>query len=108
MRSPGSRQGAPLLKNTPGGVIIKYRKPGGKKKRGLSLGGNMADDNWKHRSKGMVCATCMYWVVKEGEEMRTNGPKLGRCRRYAPTMKGWPAVFDTDWCGDHRLDENKI
>jgi hypothetical protein len=23
-------------------------------------------------------------------------------------MAGFPAVFDTDWCGDHKLDETKI
>jgi hypothetical protein len=33
---------------------------------------------------------------------------LGRCRRHAPTMGGYPAVFVSDWCGDHRLDENKL
>jgi len=21
-------------------------------------------------------------------------------------MSGYPVVFDTDWCGDHKLDEN--
>jgi hypothetical protein len=34
--------------------------------------------------------------------------QLGRCRRHAPTMNGYPAVFEDDWCGDHKLDENKI
>ena len=33
---------------------------------------------------------------------------IGRCRRHAPSMGGYPAVFVNDWCGDHRLDENKI
>lgn len=33
---------------------------------------------------------------------------LGRCRRRAPTMSGYPAVFEDDWCGDHKVDENKI
>jgi hypothetical protein len=23
-------------------------------------------------------------------------------------MSGYPAVFDTDWCGDHKIDENKL
>jgi DNA-directed RNA polymerase subunit RPC12/RpoP len=23
-------------------------------------------------------------------------------------MTGFPAVFDTDWCGDYKLDETKI
>jgi hypothetical protein len=33
---------------------------------------------------------------------------LGRCRRHAPTMNGYPAVFEDDWCGDHKLDETKL
>ena len=58
------------------------------------------DDNWAHRSESMRCLTCM-WFVQKTEV-------LGRCRRRAPTMSGYPAVFRTDWCGDHKLDENKI
>lgn len=63
-------------------------------------------DNWKHRSMGMVCATCIFFVVK----VKDNGDdtNLGRCRRHSPTITGWPAVFQTDWCGDHKLDENKL
>jgi hypothetical protein len=34
--------------------------------------------------------------------------QLGRCRRHSPVVgQGWPAVFSEDWCGDHKLDENK-
>jgi hypothetical protein len=33
---------------------------------------------------------------------------VGRCRRHAPTMSGYPAVFEDDWCGDHKVDETKI
>ena len=62
-------------------------------------------DPWKHRSKGMLCATCMYYVAKVSAEPH---PELGRCRRHAPTMSGYPAVFPSDWCGDHKLDENKL
>lgn len=58
-------------------------------------------DPWKHRSKKMSCATCMWSILKE--------PALiGRCRRHAPTMSGYPAVYPEDWCGDHKIDENKI
>jgi len=72
------------------------------------------EDNWKHRSQEMRCRTCMYFVVKKTTESnlaRTlNIPEasLGRCRRHAPTLRGWPAIFTQDWCGDHKLDENKI
>jgi hypothetical protein len=69
----------------------------------------MNEDNWKHRTSGMRCGTCMYFVVKEKTETAPGVEReLGRCRRNAPTMKGWPALFSTDWCGDHKLDENKI
>ena len=63
-------------------------------------------DPWAHRSSGMLCSTCMWYVVKE-----TTSPvvqTLGRCRRRSPTMNGYPAVFGADWCGDHKLDENRI
>ena len=32
--------------------------------------------------------------------------RVGRCRRHAPTMNGYPVVFVQDWCGDHKLNEN--
>jgi len=66
-------------------------------------------DNWKHRSKKMKCESCM-WFVRKVVEV-TNGASsstLGRCRRHAPTLNGFPAVFTNDYCGDHKLDENKI
>ena len=79
----------------------------------------MTDDSWKHRSSGMVCRTCMFFVVKvsdrpeertqaENLDILSHPPLFGRCRRHAPTMAGYPAVFENDWCGDHKLDENKI
>ncbi len=57
-------------------------------------------DPWRHRSEGMKCTTCMWFVMKEGAK------DVGRCRRRAPTMNGYPVVFKTDWCGDHKLNEN--
>ena len=57
-------------------------------------------DPWEHRSRNMVCMTCMWWVRK-GETA------LGRCRRRAPTMAGFPAAYGHDWCGDHKLDEKE-
>ncbi len=56
-------------------------------------------DPWQHRSVGMRCHTCMWWVVKSAD--------VGRCRRHAPTMGGYPVVRRMDWCGDHRLDETQ-
>jgi len=59
-------------------------------------------DPWEHRSKGMLCSTCM-WFVKKGKGIKG----LGRCRRRCPTMNGYPVVFENDWCGDHKLNENE-
>jgi hypothetical protein len=50
----------------------------------------------------------MWFVTKPAEVLRTAGNELGRCRRHAPTMSGFPAVFGRDWCGDHKLDENRV
>lgn len=75
----------------------------------------MSNDPWKHRASGMRCATCMWNATKvtavaskqeKGSDDRAI--QLGRCRRHAPTMNGYPAVFEDDWCGDHKLDENKL
>jgi len=60
----------------------------------------MTNDPWQHRSENMQCASCM-WFVGKG----TGNHKIGRCRRHAPTMNGYPVVFRDDWCGDHKLDE---
>ncbi|GMQ79530.1 MAG: hypothetical protein BMS9Abin02_2128 [Anaerolineae bacterium] len=74
----------------------------------------MSNDPWKHRSDGMKCKTCMWFVLKEKDAPKITSkdePKtseFGRCRRHAPTMGGYPAVFAKDWCGDHKLDENAI
>lgn len=57
--------------------------------------GPVTEDNWVHISQTMRCKTCMYFVPKDGT--------LGRCRRHAPTLSGWPAVYESDWCGDHKL-----
>lgn len=64
------------------------------------------DDPWVHRSDGMRCKTCIWFVPKQPSAKL--GYDLGRCRRHAPTMGGYPVVYVNDWCGDHRVDENKI
>ena len=66
------------------------------------------NDGWHHRTEGMTCSTCMWHVEKVKHDATAPRSKtLGRCRRHAPTMSGYPVVFPTDWCGDHKLDENK-
>ncbi len=73
-------------------------------------------DPWEHRSHGMRCATCMFFVAKAvsretaARRERDGDARgaLGRCRLHGPTMRGFPGVFETDWCGDHKLDEERV
>lgn len=74
------------------------------------------EDNWKHRNSGMRCSTCIWFTLKQKMEHEDGIGQpvtgyLGRCRRHAPSYNahiGWPPVFETDWCGDHKLNESKI
>jgi hypothetical protein len=55
-------------------------------------------DRWD-RITGFCCATCMYFSPKKD--------LMGRCRRKAPTMAGYPVVYaDSDWCGEHKIGTN--
>ena len=60
-------------------------------------------DPWENRSQNMKCKTCMWFAPKMCADGITN---VGRCRRHAPTMSGYPVVYVNDWCGDHKLNEN--
>lgn len=62
-------------------------------------------DPWKHRSAGMSCKTCMFGVFGRSDPDSATG-SLGRCRRHAPTMGGYPAIYESDWCGDHKLEKS--
>ena len=64
-------------------------------------------DPWANRSLTMRCRTCMWYVRKSVPLNVESIYPLGRCRRHAPTMSGYPVVFETDWCGDHKIDETK-
>ncbi len=57
----------------------------------------MGKDNWADLST-YSCSTCRFFVPKESP--------LGRCRRNAPTMAGFPVVYVSDWCGDHKIGSN--
>lgn len=67
-------------------------------------------DCWKYRSDNLKCKTCMWFVPKVAapHTSLTEVYDLGRCRRHCPTINGYPVVFVNDWCGDHKLDENKL
>lgn len=69
----------------------------------------MPIDPWQGRATRMRCSTCIWFVNKETVARLDDGRgAIGRCRKHAPTMGGFPVVYATDWCGDHRLDENKF
>jgi hypothetical protein len=69
-------------------------------------------DPWAYRKQGMTCSTCIWYVEKQriGTANSDVNPlkTIGRCRRHAPTMNGFVPVYPVDWCGDHRIDENKV
>ncbi len=69
------------------------------------LGIEEKHDPWAHRNEKMKCITCMWFVPKVTIDNKT---LTGRCRKHAPTMTGYPVVFNTDFCGDHKLDENTV
>lgn len=50
----------------------------------------------------------MWFAEKVADQPVDKGSEFGRCRRHSPSMTGYPAVFGSDWCGDHKLNENKI
>lgn len=69
----------------------------------------MGEDNWVHRSERMSCATCMWYVQKaQSADNPVVAVAVGRCRKKSPSMDGWPVMFSSDWCGQHKLDENKV
>ena len=67
-------------------------------------------DNWADRSARMKCGTCMTWVEKHPgvDGIIPDDKRVGRCRRCAPKLEGWPVTFYTDWCGEYKLDERAL
>ena len=59
-------------------------------------------DSGACRSVMTKCATCV-WYAPTGSTQ-----SIGRCRRHAPTMNGYPVVFFSDWCGDQKMDVEKL
>ena len=51
------------------------------------------------RNTGFCCATCASYAPKTPDE--------GRCRYYAPKLRGYPVVLARyDWCGRHKRGTN--
>ncbi len=66
-------------------------------------------DEWEDRKGKMKCSKCIWFVEKKSERILApagEANKIGRCRRHSPSMNGYPLVFQKDWCGDHKLNEN--
>ncbi len=61
-------------------------------------------DKWD-RKTNFGCDSCMFYVPKKEH---SEGDSEGRCRRSAPTMKGYPVVFSVDWCGEHKRGSNPV
>jgi len=67
----------------------------------------MKADLWKDRGMKMKCESCIYYIQKAATQEQIEDERvIGRCRRRAPTLNGYPVVFPSDWCGDHKLNEN--
>lgn len=70
----------------------------------------MRDDLWSDRGAGRRCEHCMFWVEKVPKRATgKNYTIIGRCRRNAPVVeKGYPTSYPDDWCGEFKMDEEKI
>ena len=73
-------------------------------------------DKWD-RKTNFNCASCMFFVPKWqpesyvnccGEIVKNVEPQKGRCRRRAPKLGGYPVVYATDWCGEHKIGSNPV
>lgn len=67
-------------------------------------------DRWD-RKTDFGCDSCMFYVPKKKHSTSGDStvPSLeGRCRRNAPTLKGYPVVFADDWCGEHKRGSNPV
>lgn len=65
----------------------------------------MAKDRWDMVT-GYCCSTCRFYVPKE---KKGTPQEIGRCRRNAPVMDGYPVVYATqDFCGNHKIGTNPL
>lgn len=66
-------------------------------------------DNWANRRKGRCCKKCIHFAEKPAPEDERTHAIVGRCRRRAPVTEiGWPVVYADDWCGEFKLNEEKV
>lgn len=54
------------------------------------------------RSIYAICATCLYFRAKTGEEGKQRGC-FNSCLRFPPNYGAWWAIPEPDdWCAEHR------
>ena len=66
-------------------------------------------DKWD-RKTNFNCESCMFYVPKRDAAIGGvvfDTPE-GCCRHNAPTMKGYPVVWNFDWCGEHKIGSNPV
>ena len=66
-------------------------------------------DKWD-RKTNFNCESCMFYVPKRDAAIGgvVFDTSEGCCRRNAPTMKGYPVVYSSDWCGEHKIGSNPV
>ena len=57
-------------------------------------------DNPRINTNATVCKNCRWFLRKQDTP-------VGRCRKYASIMDGFPGVMEDDWCGDFRLEHRE-
>ena len=55
--------------------------------------------------KEPTCGSCMFFVLKEPTKKLHK--QIGNCRFHA-LPDGYYAMFDSGWCADYKVNENKI
>ncbi len=69
------------------------------------------EDPQEYRDKNMCCETCIWYAQEEptdGIRFFNWNTEYATCRFKSPVLGGWPVLYLGDWCGDHKLDEDKV
>lgn len=63
----------------------------------------------------LICSICTFFVRTdsynhpEDTDQVASTMQVGNCRRHSPQSGiGWPIVKGSNWCGDHKLDHEKL
>lgn len=63
----------------------------------------------KDNSRGRRCERCLFWQEIDKKGLDIGGPRLGQCRKNAPSViRGgesvWPLTPDETWCGEYAYE----